>query len=204
MEISDDLEVLLRDCILHYQFLSHCFPFPHCCILSALHFFPPSLHLTRALQGSPFLSPAPSSSYSAAFHLSFPISWLPLVSVLQTTSYIQYIHAANSHLTKKLLPYQGPLETWILVHYIGNLQYFLLTKPANWLSISNKPVGYLTPPVVMPVLLTLQAREVLGALDHKGMLHPWINKKIYIGYIINEVQHLHRLVQLHQLNGLKN
>lgn len=70
-------------------------------------FFPSSLHLTRALQGSPFLSPAPSSSYSAAFHLSFPISWLPLVSVLQTTSYMQYIHAANSHLTKKLLPYQA-------------------------------------------------------------------------------------------------
>lgn len=51
----------------------------------------------------------------------------------------------------------------------------LMDKTANWQGIANKPVGYLALPVVIPVLLTVQARTFLGALDHKGMLHPWIN-----------------------------
>lgn len=80
-----------EDCLLHYQFLSHCFPFSLGCILSAPHFFSLSLHLTCALLGSTLLSPAlpaPSRSSSPAFHVSFSIERLSLVCVVATTSYI--------------------------------------------------------------------------------------------------------------------
>lgn len=72
--------------------------------------------LSWALPSYLLLSQLLSSLILLPFMCPFLSNVCLLVSVLEATSYIQYIHAANSQLTKRATPISSPLELCILVH----------------------------------------------------------------------------------------
>lgn len=173
MRISgrDDSVVWSWDQSLHDQFPSCYFLFwsLHLLSTSFILFFPPSLQLACSLF---WVFPPISCSSFPFFLLPFMCPFLSNACLWRLSPKYPLVYL----IFPTTLSFPQPfLDFQILIQQNCNLPYFQLATPANWLGRANQSVGYLCVCVCgHDCFLNCAGRDFFWALDHKGVLHPWI------------------------------